>query len=71
MLRAAPTKPRTVPGYHSDPVTAPSFVSRGTGPADWITRTGRDGALEFRTAGQARDVTLVPFHTLCDERYAV
>jgi len=70
VLRAAPTQPRTVPEYKSGPVAAPAFVSRGSGPDDWIVRTGR-GALEFRTTGQAQDVTLVPFHSIFDERYAV
>ncbi|HET7470476.1 MAG TPA: beta-L-arabinofuranosidase domain-containing protein [Gemmatimonadales bacterium] len=70
VLRAEPTKPRTVPEYKSDPVPAPAFTAQGTGPADWITRTTAP-SLEFRTTGQPRDVTLVPFHTLFDERYAV
>ncbi|HMA43168.1 MAG TPA: beta-L-arabinofuranosidase domain-containing protein [Gemmatimonadales bacterium] len=70
VLRAEPTKPRTVPEYKSDPVPAPAFVARGGAPTDWITRTGSRG-LEFRTTGQAQDVTLVPFHTLFDERYAI
>jgi DUF1680 family protein len=72
LLRAAPTQPRTVPEYRSGPVAAPSFVARGSGPEDWIARSGRAGApLEFRTAGQARDVTLLPLYALFDERYAV
>src|SRR6185312_13797328 len=69
ILRAEPTKPRTVPEYKGDPVSAPSFVARGNGPGDWIKPVpGR--SLEFRTVGQTRDVTLVPFYTLIDERYA-
>jgi uncharacterized protein len=72
VLRAAPTAPRTVPEYRSGPVAAPALVARGSGPGDWIVRSGSAaGALEFRTTGQAQDVTLVPFHTLFDERYAV
>lgn len=70
VLRAAPTQPRTVPEYKSGPVAAPALVARGSGLEDWIARTGR-GALEFRTVGQAQDVTLVPFHSIFDERYAV
>ena len=70
VLRAEPTKPRTVPEYKSDAVAVPAFQPRGAGPADWITRTG-SRSLEFRTSGQPQDVTLVPFHTLFDERYAV
>ncbi|HSD33388.1 MAG TPA: beta-L-arabinofuranosidase domain-containing protein [Gemmatimonadales bacterium] len=70
VLRAEPTKPRTVPEYKSEPVPAPAFRAKGAGPADWITRT-RAQSLEFRTTGQQQDVTLVPFYTLFDERYAV
>jgi hypothetical protein len=70
VLRAEPTRPRTVPEYKSEPVPAPALVAKGAGPADWITRTAAR-SLEFRTSGQAQDVTLVPFHTLFDERYAV
>jgi hypothetical protein len=68
VLRAEPTKPRTVPEYKSAAVPAPILVARGALP-EWIQRKGR--ALEFTTIGQTRDVTLVPFHTLFDERYAV
>jgi len=52
-------------------VPAPSFVSGGE-LTSWITRRSAPGApLEFRTVGQATDVTLVPLHTVIDERYAV
>jgi len=68
VLRAAPTQPRTVPEYKRGPVAAPALVARGSGPESWIERTG---ALEFRTTGQAQDVTLVPLHSIFDERYAV
>ena len=69
-LRAEPTKPRTVPENHADPVPAPSFVAKGADPSAWIKPVaGR--SLEFRTTGQATDVTLVPLHRLFDERYAV
>ena len=27
--------------------------------------------LEFRTVGQTQDVTLAPFHSIFDERYAI
>jgi uncharacterized protein len=70
VLRAEPTRPRTVPEYQSDPVAAPGFVARGNGPEGWITRPAAD-RLEWRTTGQAHDVTLVPFHSLFDERYAI
>jgi uncharacterized protein len=70
VLRAEPTKPRTVPEYKSDPVAAPAFVASGTRPEDWITRPAAD-RLEWHTTGQARNVILVPFHSLFDERYAI
>ncbi len=70
VLRAEPTQPRTVPEYKSGPVAAPALVARGTDPVDWIARTSTP-ALEFRTTGQTQDVTLVPFHSPFDERYAV
>jgi DUF1680 family protein len=69
-LRAEPTKPRTVPENHADPVPAPSFVAKGADPSAWIKPVAGK-SLEFRTTGQATDVTLVPLHRLFDERYAV
>src|SRR5262245_623021 len=70
VLRAEPTKPRTVPEYKDKPRPALELCTQGAQPSTWIKRTS-DRALDFRTSGQARDVTLVPFHTLFDERYAV
>jgi len=69
-LRAAPTKPRHVPEYTLDPVAAPELRAPAGDPSAWIRPTGRQ-PLEFRTAGQERDVTFVPFYALFDERYAV
>jgi len=72
VLRAEPTRPRTVPEYKADPVPAPSLVSPGSDLSAWITkRSGAGAPLEFRTVGQATDVTLVPLNTVIDERYAV
>jgi hypothetical protein len=68
-IRAEPTRPRTVPEYKSEPVAAPAFSVRSADPSTWLRRAGE--AMEFRTVDQARDVALVPFHTLFDERYAV
>ena len=68
-LRAEPTRPREVPRYSLDAVPAPSFTGSAADPAGWIEPGGKP--LEFRTAGQARDVELVPFYRLFDERYAV
>jgi DUF1680 family protein len=68
-LRAEPTRPRTVPEYRLEPVAAPPFTVASDDPATWIRPSGRP--LEFRTAGQATDVSLVPLYRLFDERYAV
>jgi DUF1680 family protein len=72
--RAVPTPPREVPDYTNEPAirpaSIPSFVAPSRDLSTWIKAVpGR--ALEFRTIGQAVDVTLVPLHTLFDERYAV
>jgi DUF1680 family protein len=66
MLRAEPTKPRTVPEYKLDPVAAPAL--RGD-PAK-IVRSG-DRRLEFRAPAAGRDVMLAPLNEVFDERYAV
>jgi DUF1680 family protein len=68
-LRAEPTKPRSVPEYKLGPVQAPAFRAAGDDLAAWVKPTG--APLEFRTEGQERNVTLVPFHSLFDERYAI
>ena len=69
-LRAPPTKPRMVPEYTLPPVSAPAFKGSSDDLAAWLHPVeGR--SLEFRTAGQAQDVTLVPFHAIFDERYAI
>jgi DUF1680 family protein len=70
VLRAEPTKPRTVPEYKEKPIPAPEVRVQGAEPSAWVKRVSGRG-LEFRTVGQAREVTLVPFHTLFDERYVV
>ena len=70
VLRAEPTKPRTVPEYKEKPNPAPELRVQGAEPSAWIKRVSERG-LEFRTVGQAREVTLVPFHMLFDERYVV
>ena len=70
VLRAEPTKPRTVPEYKDKPGPALELRTQGAAPSAWIRRASERG-LEFRTAGLTRDVTLVPFHTIFDERYAV
>ena len=68
-LRAEPTKPRTVPNYPLEPWPTPEFKVSGDDLNAWLKPGGR--SLEFRTTGQAKDVELVPFYRLFDERYAV
>jgi hypothetical protein len=68
-LRAPPTAPRTVPEFPpNSAVAAPVLKSRGSDVSEWVSRTG---PLEFRTRGQDRDVSLIPFYKILDERYAV
>jgi len=63
-LRAEPTKPRTVPEYKLDPVSAPALRDGSLSPAS--------GSLEFRSAwADGREMPLVPLHAVFDERYAV
>lgn len=69
-LRAEPTKPRMVPEYKGKPVPAPAFTVDSDDPQTWIKPVaGRP--LEFQTAGQAKNVTLVPLYRVIDERYGV
>ncbi|HSB11251.1 MAG TPA: beta-L-arabinofuranosidase domain-containing protein [Blastocatellia bacterium] len=69
-MRAEPTAIRQVPRYLGKAVPAPEFKTKSEDPRDWIEpASGRP--LEFKTVGQAQNVTLVPFYKLMDERYAV
>jgi DUF1680 family protein len=58
VLRAEPTKPRTVPEYKGEPRPALEIHAQDI---------RRGAELEFR----AGNMTLVPFHTIFDERYAI
>jgi uncharacterized protein len=69
-LRAAPTRPRKVPEYQGEPLPIAPIVTRAREPAGWLNPAA-SGALEFRTVGQARELTLVPLNRIFDERYAV
>jgi hypothetical protein len=56
-----------------NPAPAPIFLTETDDFSDlssWI-RPLPGRPLAFRTAGQSRDVTLVPYHKLFDQRYAV
>jgi len=63
VLRAEPTKPRTIPEYKAEPV-APLPLSPPLAPVP-----GRP--LEFTAAGQGRTIAFVPFYRLFDERYGI
>ena len=72
-LRAPPTPPRMTPDFDLTPETRPIAVAAIKAPSgdvrSWVEPTGRP--LEFRIVGQEREIALVPFHTVFDERYAV
>src|SRR6185312_9207611 len=60
VLRAEPTKPRTVPEYKADPVPAPSFVSAGG--LDHQAIAGRRSArVPDRWAGDRRHTRAAPY----------
>jgi hypothetical protein len=63
ILRAEPTKPRTIPEYKADGLPTPSL----TGHAPWV-RADDARPLSFRTADRRE---LVPLYQILDERYAV
>jgi len=70
VLRAEPTKPRTVPEYKADPIDAPAIVAQSTDPSAWLEKVP-NRALEFRTVGQPAQLGLIPLNRIFDERYAV
>ncbi len=52
------------------PAAAPEFRAAAANPAEWIKPVpGRK--LAFRTTGQQRDITLIPFSRLFEQRYGV
>ena len=48
----------------------PPLIGDAQKPGDWI-KPVKGKPLTFRTTGQEKDFTLVPYHRLFDERYAV
>jgi uncharacterized protein len=70
ILRAEPTKPRTVPEYKGEPIAAPTIVAPSSDPASWLQPIG-GRLLEFRTVGQSSEIALAPLNRIFDERYAV
>jgi hypothetical protein len=51
------------------PIDIPTFRSASGEPNSWIKPA--DAPLRFRTAGQAKDVTLQPLNSIFDKRYSV
>ena len=68
--RITGSSPRQIPEYRGKAVEAPAFAAPSHDLADWV-RPVPGRPLEFRTTGQATDVTLVPLNAILDERYAV
>lgn len=69
VLRAEPTKPRTVPEYKAKPVPAPSFKTNSSNLSALIQPAG--ATLKFRAKAQTQDVMLEPLYKIFDERYGV
>ena len=70
ILRAEPTKPRTVPEYKGDPVTPPDLVTGEKPVESWVARSGTK-PLDFVIAGQEKPIAMSPLYRIMDERYAV
>jgi DUF1680 family protein len=68
VLRAPPTKPRTVPEYTAEAIPAPDVIVPS---GDLAASARRRSGLEFELTGQKTQVTLVPLSAVLDERYAV
>ncbi|HEY6179523.1 MAG TPA: glycoside hydrolase family 127 protein [Kofleriaceae bacterium] len=65
ILRAEPTKPRTIPEYKAEGLPMPAL----TGRAPWLVADGKK-PLSFHTAaGEHRE--FVPLYQILDERYGV
>ncbi len=58
------------PSVRRHPMEVPSFRAQGTEIEAWIKPVSGE-ALAFRTTGQEKDVTLVPFNRTFGERYSV
>jgi DUF1680 family protein len=70
VLRAEPTKPRTVPEYRKDGLPTPTITAKNGAVDSWVGRNDQ-GSLSFQTKGQASPMALVPLYQTLDERYNV
>jgi hypothetical protein len=61
---------RLGPDVRRQPVQVPEFRTDSSDLASWIKPVANQ-TLTFQTTGQARDVTLMPFYKMFDQRYAV
>jgi hypothetical protein len=66
VLRAEPTKPRTVPEYKADGLPP----IRLAGAAPWV-RADDGASLSFHSTGAGERRQLVPLYQIFDERYSV
>jgi uncharacterized protein len=58
------------PDVEKHPTQVPQLRASKTGPDSWLKRADGE-ALEFRTNGQKRDITFVPFDRVNGERYSI
>jgi hypothetical protein len=58
------------PDIKKHPQTVPAFRASSQNPDSWIKPVLGE-SLTFRTTGQEKDVTLVPFNRVPEERYSI
>ena len=58
------------PSIRKHPMDVPAFRASGADVNTWVQPVAGQ-ALQFQTRGQAKDITLVPFHRLFGERYSI
>ncbi len=70
VLRAEPTKPRSIPEYKAEGLPTPAVRASGGDPSSWV-RKNPAGPLGFETIGQPAAMSMVPLYRVLDERYNV
>ncbi|MFL6465290.1 MAG: beta-L-arabinofuranosidase domain-containing protein [Bryobacteraceae bacterium] len=58
------------PDLHHHPIDVPTFRAASADPHSWIKPVSGE-PLTFRTSGQTKDVTLIPFNRTFGERYSI